>query len=88
MNVQEQQIEDAYDYSFSHMSTDISAFPVEVWTKLVKRVFENYDHELSSIPQIKGPIELRQSIAKLVSYQEVSNVIRNIVVMDQALIYC
>lgn len=69
LNVQEQQIEDAYDYSFSHMSTDISAFPVEVWTKLVKRVFENYDHELSSIPQIKGPIELRQSIAKLVSYQ-------------------
>ena len=69
LNVQEQQIEDAYDYSFSHMSTDISAFPVEVWTKLVKRVFENYDHELSSIPQIKVPIELRQSIAKLVSYQ-------------------
>lgn len=69
LNVQEQQIEDAYDYSFSHISTDISAFPVEVWTKLVKRVFENYDHELSSIPQIKGPIELRQSIAKLVSYQ-------------------
>lgn len=69
LNVQEQQIEDAYDYSFSHMSTDISAFPVDVWTKLVKRVFENYDHELSSIPQIKGPIELRQSIAKLVSYQ-------------------
>ncbi|MDU0462607.1 PLP-dependent aminotransferase family protein [Staphylococcus ureilyticus] len=69
LNVQEQQIEYAYDYSFSHMSTDISAFPVEVWTKLVKRVFENYDHELSSIPQIKGPIELRQSIAKLVSYQ-------------------
>ena len=69
LNVQEQQIEDAYDYSFSQMSTDISAFPVEVWTKLVKRVFENYDHELSSIPQIKGPIELRQSIAKLVSYQ-------------------
>lgn len=69
LNVQEQQIEDAYDYSFSHMSTDISAFPVEIWTKLVKRVFENYDHELSSIPQIKGPIELRQSIAKLVSYQ-------------------
>ena len=69
LNVQEQQIEDAYDYSFSHMSTDISAFPVEVWTKLVKRVFENYDHELSSIPQIKGPIELRQSIAKLVSYK-------------------
>src|SRR5699024_9955770 len=57
------------DYSFSHMSTDISAFPVEVWTKLVKRVFENYDHELSLIPQIKVPIDLRKSIAKLVSYQ-------------------
>src|SRR5699024_1363431 len=41
----------------------------EIWTKLVKRVFQNYDYELSSIPQIKGPIELRQSIAKLVSYQ-------------------
>ena len=69
LDVQEHHIEATYDYSFSHMSTDISAFPVEIWTKLVKRVFQNYDYELSSIPQIKGPIELRQSIAKLVSYQ-------------------
>lgn len=58
-----------YDYSFSHMSTDISEFPIDIWTKLTKRVFQDYDHYLSSIPNVKGPIELRQSIAKLVSYQ-------------------
>lgn len=58
-----------YDYSFSHMSTDMSEFPVDVWTKLLKRVFDNYEYYLSAIPNIKGPVELRQSIAKLVSYQ-------------------
>lgn len=58
-----------YEYSFSHMSTDMSEFPVDVWTKLLKRVFDNYEYYLSAIPNIKGPIELRQSIAKLVSYQ-------------------
>jgi len=58
-----------YDYSFSHMSTDISEFPIDIWTKLTKRVFQEYDQYLSSIPNVKGPIELRQSIAKLVSYQ-------------------
>src|SRR5699024_1187710 len=58
-----------FDYSFSHMSTDISEFPVETWAKLTKRVFLDYDDYLSTIPNIKGPIELRKSIAKLVSYQ-------------------
>ncbi|MCG7339134.1 PLP-dependent aminotransferase family protein [Staphylococcus sp. ACRSN] len=58
-----------YDYSFSHMSTDMSEFPVDIWTKLMKRVFNNYEYYLSAIPNIKGPVELRQSIAKLVSYQ-------------------
>ncbi|MDN6181308.1 MAG: PLP-dependent aminotransferase family protein [Staphylococcus equorum] len=58
-----------FDYSFSHMSTDISEFPVDTWAKLTKRVFQDYDYYLSTIPHVKGPIELRQSIAKLVSYQ-------------------
>ncbi|PHK49987.1 PLP-dependent aminotransferase family protein [Staphylococcus edaphicus] len=58
-----------FDYSFSHMSTDISEFPVDTWTKMMKQVFKHYDHYLSSIPDVKGPFELRQSIAKLVSYQ-------------------
>ncbi|MDT3968025.1 PLP-dependent aminotransferase family protein, partial [Staphylococcus saprophyticus] len=58
-----------FEYSFSHMSTDISEFPVDTWTKMMKQVFQNYDHYLSSIPEVKGPMELRQSIAKLISYQ-------------------
>lgn len=58
-----------FDYSFYHMSTDISEFPVDTWAKLTKRVFQDYDYYLSTIPHVKGPIELRQSIAKLVSYQ-------------------
>lgn len=69
LEVQELPTEDSFEYSFSHMSTDIAAFPVDLWTKLIKRVFQNYDNYLSSIPHIKGPVELRQSIAKLVSYQ-------------------
>ncbi|MGO3048902.1 PLP-dependent aminotransferase family protein [Staphylococcus casei] len=69
LEAHESNLEDTYDYSFSHMSTDISEFPVDTWTKLMKRVFQNYDYYLSAIPHIKGPVELRQSIAKLVSYQ-------------------
>ncbi|RIN31070.1 PLP-dependent aminotransferase family protein, partial [Staphylococcus succinus] len=69
LEAHESNLEEAYDFSFSHMSTDISEFPVDTWTKLMKRVFQNYDYYLSAIPHIKGPVELRQSIAKLVSYQ-------------------
>lgn len=65
----EQTTRTTFDYSFSHMSTDISEFPVDTWAKLTKRVFQDYDYYLSTIPHVKGPIELRQSIAKLVSYQ-------------------
>lgn len=61
--------EQQYRYSFSHMSTDITQFPVDTWTKLMKQVFKNYSRRLSAIPDLKGPIELRQAIAKLVSYK-------------------
>lgn len=63
------QQEQQYRYSFSHMSTDITQFPVDTWTKLMKQVFKHYSHRLSAIPDLKGPIELRQAIAKLVSYK-------------------
>lgn len=58
-----------FRFSFSHMSTDITQFPVDTWTKLMKQAFKHYSHRLAAIPDLKGPIELRQAIAKLVSYK-------------------
>ncbi|WP_210124526.1 MULTISPECIES: PLP-dependent aminotransferase family protein [unclassified Staphylococcus] len=58
-----------YQYSFSHMSTNIENFPMETWLKLQKQVFRQFTSRLSSIPEFKGPMELRQTIAKLVSYK-------------------
>ncbi|RZI01258.1 PLP-dependent aminotransferase family protein [Staphylococcus condimenti] len=56
-------------YTLSHMSTNLSEFPIETWTKLQKQVFKESQALLSEVPYIKGPLQLRQSIAKLVSFK-------------------
>ena len=59
------------------MTTDISQFPIDLWSKYVKEAFHLFKHEMSEIPVYKGPLELRKSIAQLISYKEVSFVILN-----------
>nr|WP_263314235.1 PLP-dependent aminotransferase family protein [Mammaliicoccus sp. Marseille-Q6498] len=62
-------IKSSFKYSFSHMTTDISQFPIELWSKHVKEAYQLYLNEMSEIPSYKGPLELRQSIAQLISYK-------------------
>ena len=66
-----------YEYSFSHMSTDMSEFPVDVWTKLLKRVFDNYEYYLSAIPNIKGRLNYVNQLLNSFLINEVSSVIQN-----------
>ncbi|MEX5937810.1 PLP-dependent aminotransferase family protein [Mammaliicoccus sciuri] len=63
------QIKSSYRYSLSHMTTDISQFPIDLWSKYVKEAFHLFKHEMSEIPVYKGPLELRKSIAQLMSYK-------------------
>ncbi|RIN84803.1 PLP-dependent aminotransferase family protein, partial [Mammaliicoccus sciuri] len=63
------QIKSSYRYSLSHMTTDISQFPIDLWSKYVKEAFHLFKHEMSEIPVYKGPLELRKSIAQLISYK-------------------
>lgn len=58
-----------YHFTLSHMSTNLSKFPIDTWGKLQKQVFKESRSILSEVPYIKGPIQLRQSIAKLVSFK-------------------
>lgn len=62
-------IKSSYRYSFSHMTTDISQFPIDLWSKHTKEAFRLFQNEMSEIPIYKGPIELRKSIAQLISYK-------------------
>ncbi|WP_412518836.1 PLP-dependent aminotransferase family protein [Staphylococcus simulans] len=58
-----------YQFTLSHMSTNLSKFPIDTWVKMQKQVFQESHSILSEVPYIKGPIQLRQSIAKLVSFK-------------------
>lgn len=58
-----------FRYSFSHMATDNALFPIDVWSKRLKEAFNLFNKELSEMPDFKGPLELRQSIAQLISYK-------------------
>ncbi|MBO3063535.1 PLP-dependent aminotransferase family protein [Mammaliicoccus fleurettii] len=63
------QIKSSFRYSLSHMTTDISQFPIDLWSKHVKEAFSTFKNEMSEIPIYKGPLELRKSIAQLISYK-------------------
>lgn len=63
------EVTSAFRYSLSHMSTNLSVFPVETWLKLQRQVLKSSRDVLSEIPHIKGPLALRRAIAKLVSFK-------------------
>ncbi|WP_323703284.1 PLP-dependent aminotransferase family protein [Mammaliicoccus sp. Dog046] len=69
LNTQSIELNSTFQYSFSHMTTDITEFPIDVWSKHVKEAYYQFKNEMSEIPPFKGPFELRQSIAQLISYK-------------------
>ncbi|WP_114604172.1 PLP-dependent aminotransferase family protein [Staphylococcus sp. EZ-P03] len=58
-----------FNYTLSHMSTNLSEFPIDIWIKMQKKIFREQSSILSEVPYIKGPIQLRNSLAKIISFK-------------------
>lgn len=69
LNTKSIALKSSFKYSLSHMTTDISEFPIDAWSKHIKDAYHQFKNEMSEIPSFKGPFELRQSIAQLISYK-------------------
>ncbi|WP_020008564.1 PLP-dependent aminotransferase family protein [Salinicoccus albus] len=58
---------ESYQYSLSHMSTNLKLFPFKAWIKSEKLAIEHHKDEMSDISHPQGPYMVRETIAKLVS---------------------
>jgi len=53
--------------SFSHMTSDISKFPFEMWIRCQQKAIKNHKTELSEITHPQGPYTVRKTISKLIA---------------------
>ncbi|MEW9677683.1 PLP-dependent aminotransferase family protein [Lentibacillus sp. L22] len=53
--------------SLSHMTSDISMFPVQEWMKCQQKAIANHKRELSELGHFQGPYMVRQTIARMIA---------------------
>lgn len=62
-----EQIDDKKGWlSFSHMTSDISKFPFDMWINSQQKAINNHQSELSEISHPQGPYAIRKTISRLI----------------------